>query len=127
MAKTKGVSDEEIISALLQYGTIKEAAKAAGISTRAIYNRMNDSEFAALYKMAKTDVLRQALFSMTGALSSAVDSITEIMTDKSVNPAIRLQAAQTVLTNVGKYTGILATSEQSARNETDICNQWFMR
>ena len=49
MAKTntKAVSNEEIIAALLQHGTVKDAAAAAGTTPRTIYDRMNDREFRA--------------------------------------------------------------------------------
>ena len=41
MTKEKAVSDEQIIAALLQHGTIKAAAAAVNLSERALYDRMN--------------------------------------------------------------------------------------
>ena len=40
MAKNSAVSDEEIIAALINNGTIRAAAAAAGIAERTIYDRM---------------------------------------------------------------------------------------
>ena len=54
MSKTAS-NDEQIIAALLQHGTIKEAAAAAGVTPRTIYNRMNDRAFRAQYEAAKND------------------------------------------------------------------------
>lgn len=45
MAKAQAVSDEQIIAALLNNGTLKTAAAAAGISERALYDRMNNGTF----------------------------------------------------------------------------------
>lgn len=117
MANNKGVSDEEIIAAILQHGTIKEAAAAAGISTRTIYTRMDNREFRSLYMSAKDDIIRKAVFSINGKLSAAVDAVTEIMQDKEVNPATRLQAAQTILNNAGKFAERLAHDESCSRQE----------
>lgn len=111
------ISDEKIIAALLNSGTIKEAAAAAGISERAIYDRMNKGDFKALYKAAKNDLLREAVFTLNGKLREAIDTISEIMTDKENKPAIRLQAAQAILNNAGKF------AQRLAANENDVAEQ----
>lgn len=104
MAKTKVISNEAIISALLQQGTITAAAKALKISTRTIYDRMKESDFEADYSAARTDILLSAVSGFNKKLSSAIDEVEKIMTDDAVNPATRLQAAQTIITNAGKFT-----------------------
>ena len=113
----KAVSDEEIIAAILQHGTLKEAAQAAGISTRAIYDRMENRAFRALYMAAKNDIIRRAVFSINEKLSDAIDAVSEIMKDKNNNPAIRLQAAQTILNNAGKFAERLTKDEYNSRAE----------
>ena len=118
MSKSKAVPDERIIAALLQSGTVEQAAAAAGISPRTVYDRMRDDEFKSLYAHAKADVLRAAVFNLNGRLSSAVDAIADIMNDKTVNPATRLQAAQTLLNNAGKYSELLQTAEKAANRAT---------
>lgn len=114
MAKTK-CSDEQIISALLQYSTMREAAAACNITPRTIYDRMEDREFRALYMSAKSDIVRKAVFSINEKLSAAIDAVSEIMTDKENNPAIRLQAAQTILNNAGKFADRLSSDETASR------------
>ena len=92
MAREKAVSDEEIIAAILQHGTIKEAAQAVMLTPRAIYTRMDDRGFRSLYMAAKDDIIRGAVFSINSKLSAAIDTVQEIMQDTENNPAIRLQA-----------------------------------
>jgi len=118
----KGTSDEQIIAALLNHGTIKEAAAAAGISERALYDRMNTGDFQALYKAAKADLIRAAVFSINGKLQAAISTVAEIMADKENNPAIRLQAAQTILNTACKFTQRLATDEQSITAQVESNN-----
>ena len=119
MAKTKTVSDEIIVSALLQNSTVEKAAEAAGVSPRTIYSRMREREFRGLYSQAKAEMLRSAVVKMNGKLSAAVDEIAEIMTDKGVNPSVRLQAAQTILNNAGKYNELLAAAERTANIDSE--------
>lgn len=114
---TKTISNEEIIAALLQHGTMKDAAAAAGTTARTIYDRMNDKEFRAEYMAAKNDIIRKAVFTINEKLSAAVDTITEIMSDSGTNPAVRLQAAQTILNNASKFAERLAQDETKSREE----------
>lgn len=112
MAKDKAISNERIIAALMTHGTIKEAAKAAGVSTRTIYDRKNkDPEFLLMYNEAKADIARTAAAAINAKTTEAIDAVADIMTDRSVNPATRLQAAQTILNNAGKFTDRLTESD----------------
>lgn len=117
MAKKKA-SNEEIIAALLQHGTITEAAAAAGISPRTIYTRFRDDRiFRSEYIEAKAGIVRQAAISINGKLSAAIETVAEIMEDKSANPATRLQAAQTIIGNAAKFAERLATDEKRSWTE----------
>lgn len=119
MAKTntKAISNEQIIAALLQHGTMKEAAAVAGTTPRTIYDRMNDKEFRAEYMEAKNDIIRKAVFSINEKLSAAIDAVSNIMTNPEINPAIRLQAAQTIINNAGKFSDRLSKDEYQSRTE----------
>ena len=114
----KAVSDEEIVAAILQHGTLKEAAQAVGLTPRAIYDRMEDSNFRSLYMRAKDDIIRGAVFSINKKLAQAVDTVAEIMQDKDINPATRLQAAQTIINNAGKFAERLTRDEYNSRAES---------
>lgn len=119
MAKqnNKAVSDEEIIAALLQSGTQRAAAAALGIDERTLYSRMNTGQFKMLYKAAKADVLRDAVANINSQLSDAIMVICEIMKGKEYPPAVRLQAAQTFLTQAGKFVDRLNEAEDRAEKQ----------
>lgn len=110
MGKQK-VCDEQIISALLTNGTTKAAAEACNISTRTVYQRMQDADFRALYSAAKSDILRKAVNALNDELVEAVKTVIDIMHDTEANPATRLQAAQTVLNNAMRYSERLNADE----------------
>ena len=107
------ISDEQIISALLTQGTIKAAAAAVNVSERTIYDRMNNGEFQALYKAAKADLIRAAVLNINNQLQAAINTVIEVMQNENNNPAIRLQAAQTILNNASKFAKRLQTDETS--------------
>lgn len=109
--KNTAVSDEEIIAALLESGTVREAAEKTGLTARTVYERMGDKDFQAAYSSAKADIVREAVFSISRKLSAAIDAVAEIMTDENTNPAVRLQAAQTIINNAGKFATRLSADE----------------
>ena len=115
MAKAKATSDEQIIAALLANGTIKAAAAAVGISERTLYDRMNEGEFQALYKAAKADLIRAAVFNINNQLQKAIDTVIDVMEDKDNNAAVRLQAAQTILNTAEKYSKRLQAEESGIK------------
>lgn len=108
----KVISDEVIIAALMNNGTIKDAAAAVGISERTLYDRMNNGSFKEQYQSAKADLVRKAVYELNKQIGTAVNTVVEIMNDSTVNPAIRLQAAQTILNNANKFSDRLNGDEQ---------------
>ena len=115
MSNTKAISNESIIAALIQAGTVKEAAERAGTTPRTIYDRMKETEFRREYMQAKNDIIRKAVFSINEKLSAAVEAVADIMQDKNVNAATRLQAAQTIIQNAGKFSARLMEDETTCR------------
>lgn len=115
----KKVSDEQLIAALLNNGTLKAAAAAAGVAERTLYDRMNDGDFQALYKAAKADLIRAAVFSLNSKVQAAIDTVADVMQDENNNAAVRLQAAQTILNNAGKFAQRLQADETSVINQID--------
>ena len=117
MKNTTAVSNEAIIAALMQHGTIKAAADALKAAPRTIYDRMRDKDFRVEYMEAKNEIIRAALISLNANLSAAIKAVADIMNDPKTNPAVRLQAAQTIINNAGKFADRLTTGEHDSREE----------
>jgi len=122
----KAISDEEIIAALLQSATLKEAAALAGISPRSLYDRMNKEDFIAAYQRAKAEHLRAALLSLNGKVEEAIATTAEIMRDEKTNPATRLQAAQTILNHAGRISKQLSQEEAEATKAARIAQNGLL-
>lgn len=105
------VSDEEIIAALLQSGSIAQAAEHTKLSARTIYDRMGNREFRAAYSAAKSDIVRAAVLSINRSLSDAVKVVAEIMNNDSNNAGTRLQAAKMIIENASKFADRLSVED----------------
>ena len=112
--KETATSNEEIIMALMNNSTLAQAATAAGISSRALYDRMTDQSFRAEYQAARAAVLRETVNNLTQRTSAAVNTIAEIMEDAEASPATRLQAAQIILNTAAKFTERLDKADNAA-------------
>ena len=122
MKNETAISNEEIIAALLNNGTIKAAGAAVGLSERAMYDRMSDYEFKGQYLEAKADILRSAVVALNENIGGAINVIADIMRNKDNNAAIRLQAAQTILNNAAKFSQRLTAAEAIIDNHSSLNN-----
>lgn len=112
-------TDEQIVAALLSKGTQRAAAEALGIDERTVYNRMHDGEFSALYKAAKADIIRSAVFSINNQLTAAIQTVVDVMTNEENHAAVRLQAAQTILNNASKFASRLSSEESQVTQQIE--------
>lgn len=120
------LSDEQLVSALIASGTIKAAAESLGISERTIYERMRDKDFKECYLAARSEIVRQAVQRFNDKLISAVDTIAAIMENEENNAAVRLQAAQTILNNAGKFIDRMHEEDQRIENaKPSLIGDWF--
>ena len=107
MARHKKTSDELIIAALCKCGSIIEAAKALGVSKNTVANRMNDDAFKTRYEEAKQNILSEAVDSMKLRTAKAINTLTEIMEDKSNPATVRVSAADSMLRHTLRYVEIV--------------------
>lgn len=75
-----------------------------GIGERTIRDRLNNPKMAEQYSKIRADVLQGAVHRLTSRIGDAADVLTEIMDDDSVNPAVRVSAARSVLEYAGKLS-----------------------
>ena len=75
---------------------------------------MTDQQFRAEYQAAKAAVMREAVNNLNSRIGAAISTIAGIMEDTEANPAIRLQAAQTILNTAAKFTERLDKADAAA-------------
>lgn len=113
-------SDEGIISALVNCGSVKAAAAECGVSALTIYRRMKDNDFRQKLDAVRDDALHECSARLSGSLTDAVKVLTDIMNDEQTAPQTRANAAQMVLSyglRFAETAEILRRLEQLERRE----------
>lgn len=95
--------DEKIMAALLEFGSVSAAEKASGVSRATIYKRLADEEFKTEYERRREKILNEACSSLQSTLTTAVDTIRQIINNAENAPQIRLNACALILQNCLKY------------------------
>lgn len=85
------------IVALISHKTIEEASKAAGIGRTIIFKWLQDNDFQAAYRHARSEVVRHAIAQAQSACSEAVTVLKEIMNNNESPASTRVSAAKTLL------------------------------
>ncbi|MGA7410354.1 MAG: hypothetical protein WBW33_07700 [Bryobacteraceae bacterium] len=88
---------EEAIAALMTQRTIEDAARTAGISTRALMRWLQKPEFQTAYRDARREAFSQTIARLQQASGAAVSTLLKIMVDPKAPPSTRVRAADTVL------------------------------
>lgn len=97
-------TDEEIVKALIEQGTIRSASEVLCCQERTIYERMKKESFKALYNQAKSDIVKTATTMLQGHLVTAINTLVEIMTDKETASQTRVNCAESIIRNTLKLT-----------------------
>jgi transposase-like protein len=82
---------------LLQYPTIEKAAHAVGVHPTTLRRWLKQPKFQEKYGAAMDEIYQHAKGRMLQGSQAAVATVFRIMTDLSVAPGTRLQAAKCVL------------------------------
>lgn len=106
MSRTRVVSDEAIIAALLSTPTLDAASQQCGLSVRQLYERRQAPGFEKKLRKAQSEALSDTARFLQHATGSAAATLLEIAESK-VRPAqVRISAARTILEQATKYSEI---------------------
>ena len=108
------MTDEKIITALALYGSVSATAVQLGVAESTIYRRLQDNEFRAKLEIVKGDVLREFKANYLESSERARAAIESMMDNDKINPAIRLQACQTIINTAVKFVELSERAEDRA-------------
>lgn len=97
------INDQQILAALLACGSIRAAAKNAGVAESTIRNRLSNPAFRQKYDALRSDLLQEAAAGMTARLQAATDTMTAIMEDDENTASVRLAACDALLRHCLRY------------------------
>ena len=108
------ITDEKLITALATCGSVNATATQLGIAESTIYRRLQENEFRAKLEIVKGDILREFKASYLEASERARATIESMMDNDKINPAIRLQACQTIINTAVKFVELSERAEDRA-------------
>lgn len=107
------------VLALLEKPTVAEAAKSAGVHRATLYKWLREERFQAVYHGARRELLRHVAARLQQISAEAVETLREVMADKTQQGASRVGAARTVLDYAVK-----ATEQQEIIERLDRLERW---
>lgn len=110
MAKTKTISDETIISALLSCPTLEAAAVQCGLSVRQLYERRQSEDFTRKLREAQADALAGTVRYLQQNTATAASTLVEIC--EHGQEQNRLTAARTLLDQAARLSEIVDFAER---------------
>lgn len=96
-------NDEAIMSALIACGSIRRAAKAAGVSEVTVRKRLDDPAFRDRYDRAKNTLLSETCNAISARLMAAADCLSDVMEDNKNPATVRTSAADALLRHGLRY------------------------
>ena len=107
---SKQVNKEKALAALLDSNSLTEAAEKAGITRKTLYSYLhNDGDFARAFKQIRSEQTLNLIDAINTDRNNAREIIRQIMTDKEQPAAIRLKAAQAILTEAGSMDAAVSS------------------
>ena len=88
---------ESLIANLLACRTIRQAARASGISERTALRWLQEGEFKARFEEVKNQMLRTATLKLRASASRAADVLEAVSRDKKAKPGTRAAAANRII------------------------------
>lgn len=88
---------EEAITALLQEGTIRQAAEKIGVAESTLFRWLAEEDFQRVYREAKRRLVDSAITRLQKISGEAVKALQAVMNDSENPPSSRVMAARTVL------------------------------
>ncbi len=89
---------ESALVALLEQGTVKEAAKKCRMSESTLWRFMQIPEFQARYNAARRQLVDTAIARLQSASEVAVSTLVDIAQDSTAAPTARIAAARAIIT-----------------------------
>lgn len=91
------VTDSQLISALLANATIRQASAEVGLSEQTVYSRLRKPAFRAQLQNARDNQFQVISSKLEDANFLALDTLVNILNDKSISAATKVKASQILL------------------------------
>jgi hypothetical protein len=114
---TLSPKEQRALQALLTSMTSEEAAKAAKMSSVTLWRIKRDPKFRVIYDKVRRELARHAMDAMPRQVPNAVQTIVDIVTDKSTPTATRFAAAKFMVSFAKETIGVEDVKERLSELE----------
>ena len=97
------ISDERLLELLLSCGGVSGAAKAAGMTERAVYSRLSKAEFRRRYDESRAAILENGVAILGDGVADAAAFLHTVVTDEMSPIALKIQASDAILRHNLRY------------------------
>ena len=105
---------EQLILAMLRLGTNADAARAAGVAPRTMYNWLKLPKFRAVFRAARRRLFDNALLGLERNAVAAMQLLANVVANADGDIGIRVTAATKLLDRAFKAQDSIATEEELA-------------
>jgi hypothetical protein len=88
---------ERAVIALLSHANIRTAAKSVGVDEATLWRWLQDKDFHAAYMIARRETVQHALARLQQISTEAVNTLREVMRDKTAKGSERVSAAKAII------------------------------
>ena len=117
LSAEKRSNKDKALIALLGSNSIRDAAKACGLSEVTIYRYLNDQDFRREYREARRQSVENAIGQMQRLTADAADTLERNL--HCENPAVEVRTAQIIMENAIKGTELIDILDRLETLEND--------
>lgn len=114
------MTDEKLIAALISAPTIRDAAKAAGVSESLMYKRLGEFKFRDALNKQRALLLEDVRTAVMSHILTAVNTMVDIASNENITPQTRLNAAEGLLKYASKITGEVYSDTERQKTKEEI-------
>ena len=112
--------DEQVLSALLSFGSVRKASEQLGCSRSVIYKRLEREDFKQRYKALQGAIVDSACSDIISALTDAIEALHAIVVSDTANDNAKISASDALLRHGIRYLEISNLLERLNRLEKQI-------
>lgn len=120
MGSSVTIPDEQVLSALLAFGSVRKASEQLGCARSTIYKRLERDDFRQRYKALQGQILNDACADIVSALSDAIEALHAIVVSDTANDNAKISASDSLLRHGIRYLEVANILERLERLENQF-------
>ena len=108
------------VRALLTRPTVAQAAQECSLSEATLYRWLNENPFRAALAQAEGEAVAAAGRKLVSLTETALDVVRDILTDPQAPDAVRVRAAELILSHLIRYREVIAFETRLADLEREV-------